>query len=152
MYKYPENARNYAGTPHPDLIASLEGQIDWFDHDKYLADGTREVCDIIMEGRQVDLTTILPGWEQPHTQMYLYLRHELREYERRGYGEIRELQSPRGAMELIREIQDDMEAQVREAEAEVLRERGYIRVIGDEVEEDDDGTDEEDDDGIFFEP
>ncbi len=106
MYNYPaEGIRNYAGVPDPSILGLIKDQLSWFDKTAYLAPATKALCDDIVLRSNIiyNLTKILPGLDQPHTQLYRILRVELCQIEEAG-GIIEELQPPTGALSTIKEM------------------------------------------------
>jgi len=93
MYNYPaKGIRNYAGVPDLSILGLIKDQLSWFDKTAYLALATKALCDDIVLRSNIiyDLTKILPGLDQPHTQLYRILRVELCQIEEAG-GIIEEL-------------------------------------------------------------
>ena len=106
MYNYPSKGiRDYARAPDPSILELIESQLSWFDKTAYLSSATKALCDDIVLRSNIiyDLTKILPGLDQPHTQLYRILRVELCQIEEAG-GIIEELQPPTGALSTIKEM------------------------------------------------
>ena len=118
---------------------------------------TRALCDDIVLWCNIplDLTKILPGIDQQHTQIYRELREGLFRAEEAGRV-VEELEHPIGALatieEMVQKYQNEAEkSNIKEEEVDnILGER---RVDEDEDEAQNDTNDAEfGDDGAFFEP
>jgi hypothetical protein len=80
LYNYPpKGCRNYSTLPNPALLKLIKGQLSWLDKTTYLSLVTRALCDDIVRWCNIplDLTKILPGIDQQHTQIYRELREGL---------------------------------------------------------------------------
>jgi hypothetical protein len=79
LYNYPsDGVRNYSTPPDQSLLSLIQDQLSWFDETAYLATTTRVLCNNIISQSNItyDLTKILPGTKQPHTQAYIVLRKQ----------------------------------------------------------------------------
>jgi hypothetical protein len=159
MYNYPtEGIRNYATAPKPTLLTLIESQLSWFDETTYLSPVTRALCDDIVLRSKItyDLTKILPGIEQPHTQVYKELRVGLFQFEQAG-GVVEELQPPIGSLSTIEEMVQRFQSEESSTD---IRGDSLGNILGEvEVDLSDEdkaeiNTDdvEFNDDGLFFEP
>jgi hypothetical protein len=80
LYNYPpEGCRNYSTLPNLALLELIEGQLSWLNKTAYLSLVTRARCDDIVLWCNIplDLTKILPGIDQQHTQIYRELQEGL---------------------------------------------------------------------------
>ena len=163
LYNYPSDGiRNYSAPPDQSLLLLIQDQLSWFDETAYLAPTTRVLCDNIISQSNItyDLTKILPGTEQPHTQAYNVLRKGLYQWEmveKRGI--VEQLQPPIGSLSTI-------EAMVQKFQSEETSSRRDSTTLLGEIElnsEDEDEAEDEaqidaardiefGDDGIYFEP
>jgi hypothetical protein len=163
MYNYPSNGvRNYSMPPDRSLLSLIENQLSWFDETAYLSSATRTLCSDIISRSNVayDLTRILPGVDQPHTQVYQVLRKGLYEWEmveRRGV--VDALQPPIGSIStieaMVQRFQENIDTIDRENQGDILSGEVEVDISDDEAldeAQNNAGDVEFGDDGLFFEP
>jgi len=102
-----------------------------------------------------DSAKILPGLDQPHTEVYRVLRAGLFHFEQAG-GTVEELQPPIGAISTIESMVQQFQ---NEANTSNLGGNSLLEVevdisdeSGDDEAQNHGGSDEFGDDGLFFEP
>jgi hypothetical protein len=138
LYNYPpEGCRNYSTLPNPALLELIEGQLSWLDETAYLSPVTRALCDDIVLRCNIplDLTKILPGIDQQHTQIYRELREGLFRAEEAGRV-VEELEHPIGALATIEEM---VQKYQNEAEKSNIKEEEVDNILGERrVDEDKD--------------
>jgi transposase InsO family protein len=163
LYNYPsDGVRNYSAPPDQSLLLLIQDQLSWFDETAYLAPTTRVLCDNIISQSNItyDLTKILPGTEQPHTQAYNVLRKGLYQWEmveKRGI--VEQLQPPIGSLSTIEAMVQKFQSEETSSRRDSTTLLGEIELNSEDEDEAEDeaqidaaGDVEFGDDGIYFEP